>query len=460
MEQATWLFPETPSMRPSRALIATLATFAWLTGCYQSFGPDEQAQQDTAPADTTEVDAEDTTTPDTPTPDTTTPDTTTPDTTTPDTIIQDSAIEIDAGPECTSNADCSGATPVCDRIRGICVGCLSPLDCTALRPVCAPTEDGPRCISGYNACTRDDNHEDSNDGPRGATRLTVPESVEGRICGEVGTPSEPEQDWYTFTLDASQSVDITLSWPDAHDDLSFVLLDDALELLPLPQAGASRTYPASLRVDDLNAGTYYLVVVSLQVPATQASPYTLAIGHPIACTDDRQCTNPARPLCDTASDRCVTCLALTDCPAGAPICTTSGRCRVIDYCTGDDAREHDDDGPSGATPVSLPALPVEGRICGEEGADSAFEADWFQVTLTAGVSFTTVLEWEDAGVDLNAYLLDADLRFIGRAETALNPERITVTPATDGTHYLVVMSASGAATDAIAYSLSFTLGTP
>jgi Cys-rich repeat protein len=48
--------------------------------------------------------------------------------------------------ECTSDANCSGATPRCNQVNGSCVQCLTAADCPTGEPLCDPTS--LTCTSG------------------------------------------------------------------------------------------------------------------------------------------------------------------------------------------------------------------------------------------------------------------------------------------------------------------------
>lgn len=67
-----------------------------------------------------------------------------------------------ACPECISNAQCSGATPVCDRSSGECVRCASDADCGSTAPACDRSTNtcvacitDAHCPSSRPACDRE-----------------------------------------------------------------------------------------------------------------------------------------------------------------------------------------------------------------------------------------------------------------------------------------------------------------
>ncbi|HEY6036642.1 MAG TPA: hypothetical protein VIV58_20335, partial [Kofleriaceae bacterium] len=79
----------------------------------------------------------------------------------------DDSFSLDVYPEtCTSSAQCTGATPVCDD--GQCVACSSSFDCTnPAMPRCDVDEHA--CKPGIDQCSADDAAEPNDDGPAGAT---------------------------------------------------------------------------------------------------------------------------------------------------------------------------------------------------------------------------------------------------------------------------------------------------
>ena len=66
--------------------------------------------------------------------------------------LHESKLSDDAGTSCTSSAECSGATPICDTNVGQCVGCLAHTDCPDpaasscnLNNVCVGCADSDQC---------------------------------------------------------------------------------------------------------------------------------------------------------------------------------------------------------------------------------------------------------------------------------------------------------------------------
>lgn len=355
---------------------------------------------------------------------------------------------------CDRDAQCRDATrPVCDLDTRTCVGCRDDLDCGVARPVCAPGSDGPACVAGYEGCTGDDGKENGDDGAGGASPLTIPSTVARKICGRANTASGAERDWFELTLGERRDVEITLIWDDPADYLGLELFDASLTPIPT-ETDDWYLYPTTRWLDALAPGTYYLAVRSLLGPTTVATGYRLDVAWGLTCSQDTQCTNPLRPLCEDGRAECVACLDFFDCPAEKPVCSTRwGGCRVIDYCSGDDAREHRDDGPAGATAITGDTARIEGRICGQEGSPSEFEMDWYVLNPTAARLVTTTLTWANTAVDLDLYLTDAASAILGEATTNANPEQLLSMRLSPGTHYLIVVSRTGAPTAAIPYTL-------
>lgn len=365
---------------------------------------------------------------------------------------------IEYAPECTTNADCSGATPFCDTENFECVGCLSSLDCSADKPVCSATDNGVECIAGLDLCTGDDANEQSDDGPMGANALTLGTPVNAKICGDQEAESAAEFDWYTFTLAAPTNLEITLSWPGA-EDVDFYFVDANLEAVQ--SGGATEANPEVVRATEVPAGTYYIAVNSYAGAPTAAVGYTLTVAtFTPECTQDSDCTDAAKPACDTENLVCVVCVTDFNCSAATPVCKLDeagvASCGVNDVCTGDDAGENGDDGPAGARALTS-GTAVNGKICGETGTDSAAEADWFKVTVADGQNITVSLAWPGTG-DLDVYVLDAEGMIVDDAATTANPEEVVITAPGAGTYFVAVTSYEGAPTDAVDYTLTVTVG--
>jgi hypothetical protein len=103
-------------------------------------------------------------------------------------------------------------------------------------------------------------------------------------------------------------------------------------------------------------------------------------GECAACRTNDQCKNPKKPICDDLFHDCNECDLDTDCKDPAkPICL-AGDCWKGDSCkTGpDDAAEPNDDGPAGATPLTL-NQPISATLC-----DSILEYDFYSAQIGSG----------------------------------------------------------------------------
>lgn len=219
------------------------------------------------------------------------------------------------------------------------------------------------------------------------------------------------------------------------------------------------------------------------------------------------CTDPARPLCATATATCVECLRDSDCdsspngelcvrglcivpqcerddecssserchearcihdviaceteldcPALRPACiagTSGGQCESFERCNDDDDDEPHNDGPNGAPRLALAAgsrILVQGRaICSAPQA----EADWFAVELATGDHLRAVLTAEDPSADLDLEIIGPDLVSVGMSWWH-QPEVVELTYLPAGTYYLVVRQYSGDVlqTEATRYTLA------
>ena len=184
---------------------------------------------------------------------------------------------------CTSNAQCGGATPICDG--GACVECATSFDChDSSRPVCGPTGT---CGMGDSACTSDDGGEPDDDGPAGA-RVLVPFSngsttESGQICS---SPSS-EADYYAFDVASlGDTWDLGLSWTGGRD------LDLALyDATGAPLGLSFWEQPEHVRLTYLPAGRYYL-----RVTESSSSPDPSPVAYSV--TAQRTAGAP----CTTAAD--------------------------------------------------------------------------------------------------------------------------------------------------------------
>lgn len=185
--------------------------------------------------------------------------------------------------QCTTAAQCSGATPVCDD--GRCVQCATSFDCTnAAAPRCDTTTK--TCTQGTDQCLTDDTGEPANDGPAGATVL-VPDGTgtaidNGLICS---VPAS-EADYLAFDVTSlGETWDLDLAWSGTRD------LD--LEVFDATGTALGVSFweqPEHVRLTYLPLGRYYARVTEFQGDATGVA-YTVTAHRTLgtACTSSADC---------------------------------------------------------------------------------------------------------------------------------------------------------------------------
>ena len=187
-------------------------------------------------------------------------------------------------PECEENADCTNAAkPVCDEATLTCVVCVSDLDCAAATPVCVPGEtEATNACGVVDACTGDDAKENGDDGINGAQAITLPATINQKICGAPDTDSAAESDWFKVTLAADTDVTFNLSWV-GDFDFDFGVLDADGNVVA-DAATIDNPEETVLSVTgDVVAGEYFIVVYSYEGPEAAATDYTLTVtSAPIA----------------------------------------------------------------------------------------------------------------------------------------------------------------------------------
>ena len=88
--------------------------------------------------------------------------------------------------ECTTNAHCSGTTPVCDRANGNCVECTSSDDCGGTTPLC--DLDHTRCVG----CDGDNGSSASHPCPDPAAPFCALAGDNQGTCGKCGSDADCE----------------------------------------------------------------------------------------------------------------------------------------------------------------------------------------------------------------------------------------------------------------------------
>lgn len=165
-------------------------------------------------------------------------------------------------PECSTSFDCkNSASPVCNAAG--------------------------TCVAGPAQCTGDDAGDPNDDGPAGARSITP--TVGGSTTTNAAVCSLPssESDWYQFTVDAGDSVTLTLDWTDMAQDLDLTVVDSMGVLYGL-------TYwvkPEVVTLSFLPAGTYYATVNNFaETPAAAATSYSLVATRTAGgCTANADC---------------------------------------------------------------------------------------------------------------------------------------------------------------------------
>jgi hypothetical protein len=225
---------------------------------------------------------------------------------------------------CTSDAECSGATPVCSD--GRCVACADSFDCEdASLPRCDTATN--TCAAGVDTCTSEDANEPADDGPSGAYAFVTDGAGDASTTSEICSSPRGEADFYSFQVTTVGEVwDLALTWTGTRD------LD--LEVYDATGAEIGLSYweqPETMRLTYLPIGTYYIDVTDFaQTPAPAA--YSLAVHRATGagCTSRADCASEYRNQ-----------LFRGDCVAGACVplegngMTASGAaCDSVSDCAG------------------------------------------------------------------------------------------------------------------------------
>ncbi len=190
---------------------------------------------------------------------------------------------------CTTNAECSGATPICDTAMRVCRGCApagagSP-DCTATpsTPYCSSTgATSGRCVATPPSITSPMNGGTTGDRPvvrgTGTPSSTVEVYIDGMRVG-------------TAPTDAAGNFEFTPTMP---------------------------LTPGMHNVTAANVG-----------PGTTVGPTGMPVGFTVSmgtmCTSNTDCSGRT-PICDGTTRTCRACspTSATDCAAPRPTCSTTG----------------------------------------------------------------------------------------------------------------------------------------
>lgn len=178
---------------------------------------------------------------------------------------------------------CGGTTPAC--FEGRCVGCVTSFDCTSPgTPVCGNAQ---MCIAGTDSCTSDGSGEPGNDGPAGASMITLDGTGHAAIAGKVCSSPATEYDYFAFDVTSlGETWLLQLGWSGGRD-LDLHVFDATGTDLGL----SFWEQPESVRLTYLPLGRYYARVREF-VSTPDASPvtYTLTAQRTLG------------PGCSTAAD--------------------------------------------------------------------------------------------------------------------------------------------------------------
>jgi hypothetical protein len=219
---------------------------------------------------------------------------------------------------CTSDAECSGATPRCDD--GRCVQCTTSFDCaSATAPSCDTITD--TCAQGTDQCLTDDTGEPANDGPAGAPVIAPDGTSNGMIC----SVPDSEADYVAFDVTTlGETWDLGLAWSGTRD------LD--LEVFDATGATLGVSFweqPEHVRLTYLPLGRYYARVTEFQGDATGVA-YTLTAQRTpgTGCTSSADCAAEYRNQIFRGACQAGACVAID----GAGAVAQDGACDSLSDC--------------------------------------------------------------------------------------------------------------------------------
>ena len=342
--------------------------------------------------------------------------------------------------ECATSTDCTDASkPICST-SFTCVACQTDIDCTTgAAPTCDTTSNS--CVAGVaSTCTGDDSDEPSNY-PAQATTLAYPTANtptvhHAAVCNIPAT----ESDFYKFTATAAGSLTVDIDWTLAGADLDAQVLDSTGAQVA---AGTSTAPSEHFSVSIPAAGTYYLQVDEFsagtptdpQTPITSAAATAYTVTLQVSnCTTSFDCTNAATQVCDAGA-----------CGAGPAL------------CTGDDTADmgNGDDGPTGATNITVAVGSTSTPIDAVECNIVATEQDWYKTTVAAGEGLVITTSWQPTTNAFLTLVFDSTGAVVGASEY-LNPSVTTLTYLPAGTYFIEVANTSTTtpSTDSSPYALT------
>ncbi|HTL36840.1 MAG TPA: hypothetical protein VL326_27080 [Kofleriaceae bacterium] len=226
---------------------------------------------------------------------------------------------------CSSDAQCSGATPAC--VDGQCVECDSSFDCTNVaKPAC--NRDTNLCVAGNQLCTPDGTGEPANDGPSGAVAIVLDSGGQALVTGDICQPDVPlvEADFFKFQVTTvGDTWDIGLNWP-GNRDIDLRVYDAQGE-----QVGRSFwEQPEDVRLTYLPIGTYYIAVNDASAASNASVGYQLLVQRTAGagCTTRAQCATEYRNQIFRGSCVAGACVRID----GAAAVTEGNACDSISDC--------------------------------------------------------------------------------------------------------------------------------
>ena len=339
------------------------------------------------------------------------------------------------------SADLTDASkPLCSP-SFTCVACLSDFDCTASATPSCDTTTTNTCIAGIaSTCTGDDADEPDNY-PSEAHALTFPTVNTPTVkSAAVCNIPDTESDFYSIVVPTDNTtLAILIDWTTAGADLDANVFDDAGNLVA---QGDSSDPSEHFSATFATAGTYYLQVLEYSSGDETNGPMTSAVATPYTvtleftnCATSFDCTNVAKPVCDTTDDICI---------AGP----TS--------CTGDDAADNGngDDGPVDATNIIV-ATGNTSTVINADACDlDPNEADWYKTTVVAGEGLVVTTSWTPTTNAFLTLVMDSTGNTVGAGEYE-NPSVVTLSYLPAGTYFIeVINNNQPAITAAVPYSIT------
>lgn len=199
----------------------------------------------------------------------------------------DGSFALDVYPRECSDDDtsaCTGATPVC--VDGRCAACSSSFDCAdAAAPVC--DEASHTCGAAAEACSSDDANDPANNGPAGASVISLDVNGQGSFGGKV-CAANGDVDFLAFDVDdVGETWEFHLVWT-GPKDLDLAVFDATGN----PVGLSFYEHPETVTVTFLPPGRYYLSVTEFaNAPDDTAISYSVTAKRTTGagCTSSADC---------------------------------------------------------------------------------------------------------------------------------------------------------------------------